>query len=70
MDEVVAFELGDSGVGLLYPVPDCGLTLAEIIAKDVPQGARYRVISRSDVPTDRSYRNAWVMDFTGAEVNV
>lgn len=69
MDEVVAFELGDGGVGLLYPAPDCGLTLAEIIAKDVPQGARYKVINKNDVPTDRTYRDAWRMDFTGAEVN-
>jgi len=70
MDKVVAFELDNGGVGLLYPASDCGLTLAEIIAKDVPRGVRYRIIDKAIVPVDRTYRDAWTMNFAGAEVNV
>jgi hypothetical protein len=69
MNEIVVYEKTDGGVAILYPAPDCGLTLHEIIAKDVPLNARYKILQRSDIPTDRTYRNAWVMDFTDAEVN-
>lgn len=69
MDTVVAYEKEDGGVALLYPAPDCGLTLDQIIAKDIPQGTRYKRLLRSDIPSDRTYRNAWTMDFSDAEVN-
>jgi hypothetical protein len=41
------------------PIPDCGLTLEEIIAKDVPPGVPYKIIDAADIPTDRTFRNAW-----------
>lgn len=69
MDEVVVYEKQDGGIALLYPAPNCGLTLKQIISKDVPSGAKYKILQRSDIPTDRTYRDAWVMDFSGAEVN-
>lgn len=66
---VVAFEKEDGTIGLLYPALNSGLTLAQIIQKDLDSGVRYKIINRSDVPADRSYRNAWQIDFTDAEVN-
>jgi hypothetical protein len=69
MDKVVVYENQDGGIALLYPAPNCGLTLQQIIAKDVPSGAKYKILQRSDIPTDRTYRDAWVMDFSDAEVN-
>ena len=55
----VIYPNDDGGVSVLSPVPDCGLTLEEIIAKDVPAGKPYQVIDKSDLPTDRTFRNAW-----------
>ena len=37
-------------------------TIEEIAAKDVPTGLKYKIIEDSDVPTDRSFRNAWTVD--------
>ena len=34
----------------------------EIAAKDVPTGYKYKKVDDSDVPTDRSFRNAWIVD--------
>ena len=55
----VIYPNDEGGVSILTPVPDCGLTLEEIIAKDIPAGKSYQVIDKSEVPTDRTFRNAW-----------
>ena len=48
----------DIGVAVIVPC-DCGLTVEEIAAKDVPAGKEYKIINASDLPTDRSTRNDW-----------
>ena len=37
-------------------------TLEEIAKKDVPTGKKYKIVEDSDIPTDRSFRDAWVVD--------
>ena len=37
-------------------------TIDEIAAKDVPTGYKYKKLEDSDIPTDRSFRNAWTVD--------
>tara|TARA_B100001564_G_scaffold339009_1_gene331363 strand:+ start:778 stop:1011 length:234 start_codon:yes stop_codon:yes gene_type:complete len=37
-------------------------TIDEIAAKDVPTGYKYKKLDDSDVPTDKSFRNAWTVD--------
>ncbi len=50
----------DNGtVAIISPSDNCGLTLEEIQAKDVPPGKVSYIIDKSEVPTDRSFRNAW-----------
>jgi hypothetical protein len=67
MDQVVLFPRDDGGVCILISAGD--LSLAETIAKDVPVGLPYIPVDRSEVPTDRTFRDAWTADFTGAPVN-
>jgi hypothetical protein len=59
MNERVIYPTPEGGVAILIPVPDCGLTLEEIIAKDVPAGVPYKIVDVTDIPTDRTFRNAW-----------
>jgi hypothetical protein len=33
-----------------------------IAAKDVPAGKPYKIVDASEIPTDRSQRNAWTVD--------
>lgn len=54
----------DGSVGIMHPVLDCGLTLEQIIAKDVPAGLPYEVVEDSAIPTDRTFRNAWKHDLS------
>ena len=49
----------DGSVGIMHPVLDCGLTIEEIIAKDVPKGVAYEIVEDSAIPADREFRDAW-----------
>ena len=50
----------DNGiVAIVIPSDDCGLTVEEIQATDVPDGKTSYIINATDVPSDRSFRNAW-----------
>jgi len=32
--------------------------------KDIPKGAEYKIVDESELPQDRTYRNAWKYDLT------
>ena len=49
----------DNGVAIIVPASECGLTIEQIAAKDVPQGKPYKILDVADIPTDRTFRNAW-----------
>jgi hypothetical protein len=48
----------DDGVAIIVPA-DCRLTIEEIAAKDGPVGKPYKIVDVADIPTDRTFRNAW-----------
>ena len=59
--KIAIFQREDSEtISVLVPASNCGLTLEEICAKDVPTGIKYKVIEDTDLPDDREFRNAWV----------
>ena len=58
MNQRIIYPTDDGGVAVIIPA-DCGLTIEEIAAKDVPAGKHYKIIDVADVPTDRTFRNAW-----------
>ena len=49
----------DGGISIVVPADNCGLTVEEIQAKDVPAGKTSYIVDSTEVPTDRSFRNAW-----------
>ena len=49
------------GVAVIIPAPECGLSIEEIAAKDVPDGVPYEIVTADEIPADRTFRNAWVM---------
>ena len=51
----------DDGVAIIIPA-DCGLTIEQIAAKDVPAGKAYKIVDVADVPSDRTFRSAWEVD--------
>jgi hypothetical protein len=49
----------DDGVSIIIPTLECGLSIEEIAAKDVPAGKPFKIVDVADIPTDRTFRNAW-----------
>ena len=59
MNSRIIYPTDDGGVAVIIPAPECGLTIEEIAAKDVPQGKPFQIIDAADQPSDRTFRNAW-----------
>ena len=59
MDKKIIYPTDNGGVAIIIPAPDCGLTIEEIAAKDVPTGKAYNIVDVSEIPTDRTFRDAW-----------
>ena len=59
MSQRIIYPNDDGGVAIIIPATECGLSIEEIAAKDVPQGKPYKIIDAADIPTDRTFRNAW-----------
>ena len=57
----VIYQTDDGGVAVIIPAPDCGLTIEQVAAKDVPTGKPYKIVDVSEIPTDRSKREAWTV---------
>jgi len=55
----IIYPTDDGGVAVIIPAAECGLTVEEIAAKDVPAGKEFKIIDVADVPSDRTFRNAW-----------
>ena len=59
MNQRIIYPTDEGGVAVIVPAPECGLTVEEIAAKDVPQGKPYKIVDVGDIPSDRTFRNAW-----------
>ena len=66
MNQRITYPTDDGGVAIIIPA-DCGLTIEEIAAKDVPAGVAYKIVDVADIPSDRTFRNAWEADFTNPD---
>lgn len=58
MNKRIIYPTNDGGVAVIVPA-DCGLTIEEIAAKDVPAGKPFKIVDVADVPDDRTFRAAW-----------
>lgn len=59
MDQRIIYPTDEGGVAVIIPAPDCGLTIEEIAAKDVPAGKPFKIVDVVDIPSDRTFRAAW-----------
>ena len=52
------------GVSVVYPTEEAlsFMTIEDIAKKDVPTGIAYSIVEDSFIPTDRIYRDAWIVD--------
>jgi hypothetical protein len=59
MNQRIIYPTDEGGVKILIPAPESGLTIQQIAEKDVPAGKPFKIVDVSDIPTDRTFRNAW-----------
>ena len=60
----VIYPNDDGGVSVIVPAAECGLTIEQIAAKDIPAGKPFKIVEASDIPSDRTFRAAWTADFS------
>ena len=61
MNKRIIYQNDDGGVAIIIPTPEylAEHTIEELAAKDVPSGKLYKIVDVADIPTDRTFRNAW-----------
>lgn len=64
MNQRIIYKTDEGGVAVIIPAPECLLSIEEIAKKDVPTGKPYKIVDVADIPTDRTFRNAWTVDET------
>ena len=62
MQKRIIYRTDEGGVAVIIPFLDCGLTIEQIAAKDVPTGKSYKIVDAADIPADRSQRDFWTVD--------
>lgn len=62
-DYRIIYPNDDGGVAIVAPAPGVDQTL---VLQAVPTGKPYLVVDVNDIPTDRTFRDAWQADFTTA----
>ena len=54
----------DGGVSIVIPTDEAlsFMTIEEVALKDVPIGLAFAIVEDSEIPTDRTFRDAWTID--------
>jgi hypothetical protein len=57
----IIYKTKEGGVAVLIPSPNYlqDHTIEELAAKDVPEGVVFEIVEDADVPSDRTFREAW-----------
>lgn len=60
----IIYKNENGGVSIITPTPEAlkHMTINEIALKDVPTGLTFAIVNDSEIPTERAYREAWVVD--------
>lgn len=62
----IVFRNQDGSVGVIHPTQEAidAFGIETIALKDVPHGLPYKIVDESEIPSDRTFRNAWEWDST------
>lgn len=70
MTQRIIYQTDEGGVAVVIPAADCVLSIEQIAAKDVPAGKAFAIVATTDVPSDRTFRNAWELSNGAISVNM
>ena len=63
---IIIFPLNNK-LSVIIPADNTSLSIGEIAIKDVPSGVPYKIIQKSDLPSDKTFRDAWEADFSSPD---
>ena len=57
----IIYKNPDNSVSIIIPTDEAlqSMTIEQIALKDVPANTPYKIVDVSEIPTDRTFRNAW-----------
>ena len=58
----IIYKTPDGGVAIIIPA-----STIEACIKDIPEGAEFSIVDTADIPSDRTFRNAWEYSPNGSE---
>ena len=61
MEKRIVYNNDEGGISIIIPTSEwlAEHTIEELAAKDVPAGKDYHIVDVSEIPSDRTFRNAW-----------
>lgn len=61
MTKRIIYPTDNGGVAIIIPTPEYleTHTIEELAAKDVPAGKPFKIVDTADIPSDRTFRDAW-----------
>ncbi len=63
MNKRIIYPNDNGGVNVVVPTPDWisqeGNTIQKLAEMRVPEGKPYKIVDVSDIPSDRTFRDAW-----------
>ena len=64
MSSRIIYKNLDNSVGVIIPTQEVlkFATVLQVAEKDCPHNLPYWIVNTSDIPTDRTFRNAWEID--------
>jgi len=60
MKDRIIYKTEEGGIAVIVPTGE--LSVEETAKKDVPTGLPYKIVDVSEIPDDRTFRNAWDID--------
>lgn len=60
----IIYKGSEGNLSIIHPTREAleFMTIEEIALKDVPTGLAFAIIEDSEIPTDRTFRDAWTID--------
>ena len=57
----IIYKTDNNGVAVITPTAEWleSHTIEELAEKDVPAGAEFKIVDVKDIPSDRTFRDAW-----------
>lgn len=59
MKKLIIYSNENGGVSIVIPSQEWTGTIEQLAQKDVPFGTPYKIVNDTEIPSDRTFRNAW-----------